>query len=180
MTSLKEGTLLELKEYNLQKNLLEVKNILRNEEKFEGYFETLNYSAKSEEKNSSKSLLNDKSIWNTIFVLSNKKLYLINTKENYDKISLNEISFDEIEYLNLYLKDYNEPLLELKIYGHPKIQYEPRSGNYLSLLKKIHKLKILNNKEMNNVSNRNTISNYLLYFIFIILIIALIVIYIFI
>lgn len=186
MTNLKEDTLLELKDYNFQRNLLELKNTLDNEEIFEDYFESVNYSAEIERKspisggNSFGYLFVDEWIWNTIFVLSNKKLYLINTKENYEKVSINEITFDKIEYLNLYLNDSNEPLLELKLYDEPKIQYKPRSCNYLDILRKFDKLKIIENKEAPNMTTKNNMSTIIICSIFIIILIALILIYIFI
>lgn len=155
-----------IKEENLQKNLLDIRKSLNGDEIIEGYFETLNYSAEKRRKspitgpNNFGYLFAEEWIWNTIFVVTNKKLYLINTRDNFEKVSLNEVSLDKIEYLNVSIYNNGESIIELKTKGQPNIQYKPLSNKYLDIVKKFDKVNIVENKKPKNTNYNKALAMY--------------------
>lgn len=155
-----------LKEDNLQKNVLGLTNSLSKGEIVKGYFETLNYSAENRRKspisgpNNFGYLFAEEWIWNTIFVLTNKKLYLINTRDNFEKVSLNEVSLDKIEHLNISKYDNGEAMIELKIKGETEIQYKPFTDKYLEVVKKLERVNIYENKKIKIVNYNKIIAMY--------------------
>lgn len=154
-----------LLDINLEKNLLELENSLDDSEFIKGYFETTNCSAEKERKSPISGgglfgyLFSDEWIWNTIFVLTNKNLYLINTKENFEKVSLNKILIENIDSLNVFKYNKN-PIIELKIKGQSKIQYTPLSPKYLDVLKNINKVTIYENPKSKIISSDNLLFSY--------------------
>ncbi|MBY0755005.1 hypothetical protein K5V21_05995 [Clostridium sardiniense] len=150
---------------NLKKNLFELENSLDDSELIKGYFETTNCSAEKERKSPISGgglfgyLFSDEWIWNTIFVLTNKNLYLINTKENFEKVSLNKIPIESIVSINVFKHNEN-PIIELKIKGHSKIQYTPLSTKYLDVLKNINKVNIYENQKPKVINTDNLLFSY--------------------
>ena len=167
-----------IKDDNIQKNLLELENSLSDGEIIKGYFESLNYSAEKERKspisgpNTFKYLFVDEWIWNTIFVLTNKKLYLINTREDFSKVSLNAISLEDIEFINIMMHN-EKAILELKIKGEYEIQYKPFSNDYLDVIRNLDNVDVFENKEFKQINANTSIA---LYATFCIIILAIIII----
>ncbi len=150
---------------NLQKNILELESSLDYDELIEGYFETTNCTAERERKSPISGgglfgyLFSDEWIWNTIFVLTNKNLYLINTKETFEKVSLNKVPLENIDYINVFI--YNESsTIELKIKGKSKIQYTPLSNKYLDIIKNISKTTIYENQKNKIINNNRVLFSY--------------------
>lgn len=153
-----------LKEDNLQKNVLDLTNSLSTGEIVEGYFGTLNYSAENRRKSPITGpdnfgyLFAEEWIWNTIFVLTNKKLYLINTRDNFEKVSLNEVFLDKIEHVNVSIYNNGESMIELKTKGQQEIQYKPLSDKYLDIVKKFNKVNIVENKKPKNTNYNKVVA----------------------
>lgn len=154
-----------LMDSNLQKNILELENSLDASELIEGYFETTNCTAEKERKSPISGgglfgyLFSDEWIWNTIFVLTNKNLYLINTKETFEKVSLNKIPLENIDYLNAFIYDESSTI-ELKIKGESKIQYTPLSNNYLDIIKNMSKVNVYKSQKKKIVNNDKLLFSY--------------------
>ncbi|MEG1003628.1 hypothetical protein [Clostridium sp.] len=150
----------KLVDLNLKRNLVEFESTLRGEEEMEGYFVAENITAAKERKSPIRGenifgyLFVDEWIWNTIFILTNKKLYLINTRENFEKISLNTVTLDDLESMNVEVYD-DDTLISLKLRKYPEVQYKPTSDNNLDIIKKIPGVNIIEKNKNIEVKSDN-------------------------
>ncbi|MGL5380193.1 hypothetical protein [Clostridium sp.] len=154
-----------LLEKNIKNNIKEVEALFTSDEVMVGYFETLNYSAEERRKSPISGpnvfgyLFVNEWVWNTIFVVTNKNLYLINTKQDFEKVSINKIPLEDIEHLKVFQYE-GKSTIQLKIKRESEIKYKPYSNNYLDIVEEIKSTVIIENKEPRGMNKDKRVIKY--------------------